>query len=122
MTENNTKQCPYCKSDIPADAIKCKFCGEFVEKKEEVKKVERNVYNSMPIMLKYKWFQFAPQIYCPHCHYEWKAKIFTKGNSWIELVLRFTIIPWLIYTLRRSWSKQRVCPKCWNPQLIEINP
>ncbi len=26
------KQCPYCKADIPSDALKCRYCGEWVER------------------------------------------------------------------------------------------
>lgn len=28
---SNMKECPHCKSEIPADATKCKYCGESVE-------------------------------------------------------------------------------------------
>jgi len=28
-------QCPYCKSHVPNGAVKCKFCGEWIVKKEE---------------------------------------------------------------------------------------
>ena len=28
----DTKQCPYCKGEVPKAAIKCRHCGEFLEK------------------------------------------------------------------------------------------
>ena len=32
--ETITENCPYCKEIISAGAIKCKHCGEWLEKKE----------------------------------------------------------------------------------------
>jgi hypothetical protein len=28
-------ECPYCKSDIPKESLKCKHCGEWVVKQDE---------------------------------------------------------------------------------------
>lgn len=35
MEEKQTKICPYCRQLIPADAQKCKYCGEWIKEKPQ---------------------------------------------------------------------------------------
>ena len=61
------KKCPYCAEEILNDAIKCKHCGEWLNKKTETQKVSEWVDNTkktgqyefpngeIPALFKFRW-------------------------------------------------------------------
>jgi uncharacterized Zn finger protein (UPF0148 family) len=47
-----TKQCPFCKGDIDASALKCRFCGEWVQPAQNrpgEKSIERGTANARAV-------------------------------------------------------------------------
>jgi|GEM_PF-972236 len=59
---------------------------------------------------------------CTQCGYIGRPKNAIKGNIAIELFLwLFFIIPGLIYSVWRSSSRHKVCPKCGNKNLIPLD-
>ncbi len=106
------KTCQYCKSEVPEDAVKCKFCWEFLE----------NKYKNSWIRLYKKSFQFNPKIYCPNCWYEWKTS--KTKRPWSDLLtligFLFAIIPGIIYEISR-WKRYYICPKCKSDHVNKIN-
>lgn len=60
-------------------------------------------------------------IRCPNCSYEGKAKRMVKGSMGLEIVLwLLLIIPGLIYSLWRSFSRYNACPKCGYQFVVKI--
>ncbi len=59
---------------------------------------------------------------CTQCGYVGKPKRAIKGNGFIEIILWLCfIIPGLIYSIWRSSSRYKVCPKCNNSSLIPVD-
>lgn len=64
----------------------------------------------------------AKKLVCTQCHYVGEPKGAIGGNGCIEVILWLCfIIPGLIYSIWRSSSRHKVCPKCGNKSLIPID-
>ena len=50
MQEEETKKCPFCAEEINIEAIKCKHCGEMINKKK-VKKKKGNLLNLIFLLI-----------------------------------------------------------------------
>ncbi len=95
------KKCRFCAEDIQEEAVKCKHCGEFLNKDNGSDKLA------------------APRTHrrgtveCPYCHQiiTPKAKGITVESLIVTVVLLFLfIIPGIIYMVWESNKKQ--CPNC----------
>jgi hypothetical protein len=55
----------------------------------------------------------ASESICLNCDHQSKPEKITKGNMLVEVILwLFFIVPGIIYSIWRLRSKQEVCPKC----------
>lgn len=59
---------------------------------------------------------------CTQCNYVGEPKGAIGGNGCIEVILWLCfIIPGLIYSIWRSSSRHKICPKCKSPSLIPMD-
>lgn len=64
----------------------------------------------------------SKQLICSQCGHIGSSQTAIKGNFTIEIVLwLFFIIPGLIYSVWRSSSRHKVCPKCGGSTLIPLD-
>jgi hypothetical protein len=64
----------------------------------------------------------SKKLVCTQCGYVGEAKGAIKGNALIEIILwLFLIVPGLIYSIWRSSSRHKICPKCKSNSLIPVD-
>jgi hypothetical protein len=99
-------KCPYCKSELEEDVLKCKFCGEFIHGKHET---NINIVNT-PI---YQQPVYAVQ--CPSCegNYRTLAWMFwlgfiTGGITWIiGVFILFSTVHCPVCGVKRLYNDYR---------------
>ena len=61
-------------------------------------------------------------LYCSNCGYQGKPKVFVKGSLAVEIVLWILfILPGIIYSVWRSFSRYNGCPECNSNNMIPVN-
>jgi len=111
-------ECPFCKNEIKEGAIKCQYCGEFLDGREKEEKKEKKESKKPYSQLVY--YSSNITIHCPNCDYEGVPEKVLKGNWFVGFILyRFCIIPGIIYSIWRRSGVTCKCPNCSN-NMLEI--
>lgn len=64
----------------------------------------------------------ATELYCPNCGHIGTPKRYIKGSFLVELVLWLCfILPGLIYSVWRSTSRYKGCPRCGASNMIPVD-
>ena len=64
----------------------------------------------------------AKKMICTNCGFQGKPKTKVKGSGVVEIFLWICLIlPGILYTLWRSTSRYKACPKCAQPTMIPVD-
>ncbi|MBD5402171.1 ribonuclease G [bacterium] len=71
MENTENKNCPFCGGEIPVDAKKCKFCGEWINKDDNSLPKEIQHFNWGAFLLNWIWGimnkKYITLLYFPAC-------------------------------------------------------
>lgn len=91
--EVETKECPKCAETVKAKAAVCRFCG--------------HDFAAKPVAFK------DGDAKCHACHFVGRAKTYTPGSFFLEVILWFCFfVPGIIYSIWRLTSRYTGCANC----------